>query len=48
MKVLRSDYEIGESFVIAGHHRKEMYTHEPLLSRRTEIKYRLIGLVGCK
>ena len=36
------------SVAIAGHHRKEMYTHEPFLSRRTEVKYRLIGLVGCK
>lgn len=36
------------SFAIGSHHRKEMYTHEPFLSRRTEVKYRLIGLVGCK
>ena len=36
------------SFAIAGRHRKEMYTHEPFLSRRTEVKYRLIDLVGCK
>jgi len=36
------------SFAIAGHHRKEMYTHEPLLSRRVAVKRRLIGLVGCK
>ena len=36
------------SFAIAGNHRKEMYTHEPFLSRRTKVKYRLIGLIGCK
>jgi hypothetical protein len=37
MQVLRSDYEICE-----------VYAHEPFLSCRTEVKYRLIGLVGCK
>jgi hypothetical protein len=30
------------SFAVAGHHRKEMHTHEPFLSRRTELN---IGLL---
>ena len=49
MKVLRSDYEICEVslfFVTTG---KKCIPMNPFCRVvRTEVKYRLIGLVGCK
>jgi len=46
MKVLRSDYEICEVSLFLVTTGKKCIPMCPVV--RTEVKYRLIGLVGCK